>query len=93
MEQSKSKNAGRSKLSKVSYIKWFRTRYHNESRRNNGYLYFPQDLIKEMSIEQIFKDFDFDGSGGLSREEVFEMFNRYGIPITIEDLDKLYDSV
>jgi len=46
-----------------------------------------------MSIEQIFKDFDFDGSGGLSRDEVFEMFNRYGIPITIEDLNKLYDSV
>ena len=68
MEQSKSKSSARSKLSKVSYIKWFRTRYHNENRKNNGYLYFPQDLIKEMSIEQIFKDFDFDGSGGLSRD-------------------------
>lgn len=46
-----------------------------------------------MSIEQIFHDFDFDGSGGLSRDEVFEMFNGYGIPITMEDLNKLYDSV
>ena len=68
MEQTKNSNQStRSKLSKVSYIKWFRSRFHNENRKNNSYLYFPQDLIKEMSIEQIFKDFDFDGSGGLSR--------------------------
>ena len=46
-----------------------------------------------MSIQQIFKDFDFDGSGGLSRDQVFEMFNRYDVPITMDDLNKLYDSV
>lgn len=46
-----------------------------------------------MSIEQIFHDFDSDDSGGLSRDEVFKMFNGFGIPITISDLDKLYDSV
>lgn len=44
-------------------------------------------------MAQIFKEFDFDGSGGLSRDEVFEMFNGYGIPITMEDLNRLYDSV
>lgn len=46
-----------------------------------------------MSIEQIFHEFDVDGSGGLSRDEVFQMFNGYGIAISIEDLNKLYDSV
>jgi hypothetical protein len=27
--------------------------------------------VKEISIEQIFDDFDFDNSGGLSRDEIF----------------------
>jgi Ca2+-binding EF-hand superfamily protein len=49
--------------------------------------------MKETSIEQIFKEFDFDESGGLSRDEVFEMFNGFGISITLDDLNKLYDSV
>lgn len=40
----------RSKLSKASFIKWLRTRFKNENRKNNSYLYFPQDLLKEMSI-------------------------------------------
>ena len=44
-------------------------------------------------MEQIFKEFDFDGSGGLSRDEVFEMFNGFGIGITMSDFDQLYDSV
>lgn len=84
MEEKKNiDETSRSKLSKVSYIKWFRSRYRNENRKNNSYLYFPQDLMRETSIEQIFKDFDFDGSGGLSRDEVFEMFNGFGIPITV----------
>jgi|JI6StandDraft_1071083.scaffolds.fasta_scaffold869010_1 hypothetical protein len=84
MEEKKNTDeTSRSKLSKVSYIKWFRSRYRNENRKNNSYLYFPQDLMRETSIEQIFKDFDFDGSGGLSRDEVFEMFNGFGIPITV----------
>lgn len=49
--------------------------------------------MRETSIEQIFREFDSDGSGGLSREEVFRMFNGYGIAISMEDLDRLYDSV
>ena len=40
-----------------------------------------------MSIEKIFVEFDADGSGGLSRDEVFDMFNNFGIKITMEDLD------
>jgi Ca2+-binding EF-hand superfamily protein len=83
----------RSKLSKASFIKWLRTRYHNENRKNNSYLYFPLELVKEMSIEQIFREFDADGSGGLSRGEVFDMFNDYGIPISMDNLNMLYDSV
>ena len=93
MYQKRKKEIVRSKLSKASFIKWLRTRFRNENRKNNSYLYFPQELVKEISIEQIFDDFDFDDSGGLSRDEIFEMFNRYGIPLTMEDLNKLYDSV
>ena len=46
-----------------------------------------------MSIGQIFTEFDADGSGGLSRDEVFDMFNGFGIQITMEHLNRLYDSV
>lgn len=56
-------------------------------------MYFPQQLIKETSIEKIFVEFDSDQSGGLSRTEVFDMFNNFGINITMDDLDGLYDSV
>lgn len=38
-------------------------------------------------------EFDSDQSGGLSRTEVFDMFNSFGINITMDDLDELYDSV
>jgi hypothetical protein len=38
-------------------------------------------------------EFDSDGSGGLSRDEVFDMFNGFGIGITMGHLDRLYDSV
>jgi Ca2+-binding EF-hand superfamily protein len=44
-------------------------------------------------MAQIFKEFDGDGSGGLSRDEVFKMFNDFGIPLTMDDLNRLYDSV
>ena len=46
-----------------------------------------------MSIEKIFVEFDADQSGGLSRDEVFDMFNNFDIKITMEDLNELYDSV
>jgi hypothetical protein len=61
----------RSKLSTAAFIKWLRSRFNNQNRKNNSYLYFPQDLVREISIEKIFKEFDFDGSGGLSRDELF----------------------
>lgn len=44
-------------------------------------------------MEQIFVEFDSDGSGGLSRDEIHEMFRGFGIDITIEHLNELYDSV
>lgn len=44
----------RSKMSNAAFIKWVRTRFQNHGRRNNHYLYFPQELIQEMSIEKIF---------------------------------------
>lgn len=86
-------DAPRSKLSNVAFIKWIRTRFQNQDRKNAHYLYFPQELIQENSIEKIFVEFDADESGGLSRTEVFDMFNNFGIKITMEDLNELYDSV
>ena len=38
-------------------------------------------------------EFDEDQSGGLSRQEVFDMFNNFDIKVTMEDLNELYDSV
>ena len=58
----------RSRLSTAAFIKWLRTRFRNNNRKNNSYLYFPQDLLREISIEKIFMEFDSDGSGGLSRD-------------------------
>ena len=40
----------RSKLSNAAFIKWVKTRFNNQNRRNNEYLYFPQELIQERSI-------------------------------------------
>jgi len=44
----------RSKLSNTAFIKWIRSRFNNQSRKNTHYLYFPQELVKETSIEKIF---------------------------------------
>lgn len=83
----------RSKLSNSAFIKWIRSRFDNQKRKNAHYLYFPQELIKETSIEKIFVEFDADGNGGLSRDEVFDMFNTFNIGITMDNLNELYDSV
>lgn len=95
MEDQNSSKAmpNRSKLVTTSFIKWLRTRFNNESRKNSSYLYFPQELVKQQSIYKIFVEFDADGSGGLSRQEVYDMFNQFGICVSMDDLDLLYDSV
>lgn len=49
--------------------------------------------MQENSIEKIFVEFDADGSGGLSREEVYDMFHSFDLQITMDDLNQLYDSV
>ena len=36
----------RSKLNNAAFIKWIRSRFNNTTRKNNRYLYFPQQLIK-----------------------------------------------
>jgi Ca2+-binding EF-hand superfamily protein len=77
----------------VAVIKWIRSRFRAKKGKNHKYFHFPHELIQETSIEKIFLECDTDGSGGLSRTEIFEMFSDFGIRITMEDLDELYDSV
>lgn len=40
----------RSKLNTTCFIKWIKTRFLNENRNNNKYLYLPEELVKENSI-------------------------------------------
>ena len=79
LKQKNSFDKRRSKLNTISFIKWIRTRFTNDKRINNSYLYFPEELVKENSIEKIFIEFDADGSGGLSREEVYDMFHSFNL--------------
>jgi hypothetical protein len=58
----------RSKLSTSAFIKWLRSRFQSSLPKRFPYLYFPHELTRETSIEQIFVEFDSDGSGGLSRD-------------------------
>lgn len=74
-------------------IKWLNTRFDNRNRRNANYLFSPEELIREREIERIFTEFDADGSGGLSRSEVYNMFQGFDIDMPLEKLDELYDSV
>ena len=83
----------RSKLSNATFIKWLRSRFQSSLPKRFPYLYFPHELTRETSIEQIFVEFDSDGSGGLSRYEVYDMFRGFGINITMWHLNELYDSV
>lgn len=82
-----------SPLRTLPFIKWLRTRYNNENRRNPTYLYSPRQLKEEQEIEKIFTEFDSDGSGGLSRLEIYNMFQGFNIDMPLEKLDELYNSV
>jgi hypothetical protein len=83
----------RSKLNTFDMIKWLRSRFDNSKRRNAHYLFSPREQTREREIERIFTEFDADGSGGLSREEIFNMFQGFDIDMPLEKLNELYDSV
>lgn len=83
----------RSKLNTFEVIKWLNTRFDNRNRQNAHYLFSPEELIREREIERIFTEFDADGSGGLSRSEVYNMFQGFDIDMPLQKLNELYDSV
>lgn len=50
----------RSKLQTLTVVKWLRSRGGKNVKKI--YLYFPDELIKNIEIKQIFSTFDKDGS-------------------------------
>lgn len=50
----------RSKINTTTNVKWLKSRASKTTKKM--YLYFPEELIKNIEIKQIFKTFDSDGS-------------------------------
>ena len=89
----KSNQLKRSKLHNRATIKWLHTRFSratNQSRKNLSYMCEPIELKRERKIQQIFRDFDIDGSGGLSISQMYRAFNKYGVGIELEQVQQLY---
>ena len=53
-------NKKRSKLHTQEVVNWFRSRRQNFTKK--FYLYFPEELLKNIEIRKIFKSFDTDNS-------------------------------
>ena len=58
----------RSKLQTSTVIKWLRSRGGKNTKKI--YLYFPDELIKNIEIKQIFSTFDKDGSSLLINDNI-----------------------
>lgn len=55
--------------------------------------YLTQDDEKE-ALAKVFEEIDLDGSGTLSKEELFLCYERhFGAPITKEEVDVLFERV
>ncbi|CDW71443.1 ef hand family protein [Stylonychia lemnae] len=73
------------------WIQWLRKRFAHTSKIQ--YLNRPQELKKQIDIQNVFKKFDEDGSNSLDVNEVHEMFQQNGINIGEETLKKLFSIV
>eukprot|EP00347_Sterkiella_histriomuscorum_P020065 403339235 len=72
-------------------VQWLRKRFTHTSKIQ--YLNRPQELKKQIDIQNVFKKFDEDGSNSLDVNEVHEMFQQNGINIDEETLKKLFSIV
>lgn len=59
----------RSKLQTSTIVNWLRSRGGKHVKK--FYLYFPDELIKNIEIKQIFSTFDKDGSSKMQKKKLF----------------------
>ena len=55
-----------------------------------SYLFTKNEIQQNLRLINLFKQFDTDGSGGLSANELAELFNDNGVMVDREQIGKLY---
>jgi Ca2+-binding EF-hand superfamily protein len=51
-------------------------------------LIFCKEYLR--TLEKLFQEFDYDGSGSLDKQELLTMFNKYGIRISQQEMDAFF---
>ncbi|CDW86118.1 ef hand family protein [Stylonychia lemnae] len=57
------------------------------------YMKSVNELKQQLQVENVFINFDDDGSNSLDCKEIFEMFNKYGIKISMKKIQELFKIV
>mmetsp|Transcript_19593 Transcript_19593/g.35987 ORF Transcript_19593/g.35987 Transcript_19593/m.35987 type:complete len:291 (+) Transcript_19593:1194-2066(+) len=84
----KSSSCIEGKLHSPDVLEWLKKRYFNVSKER--YLLKEDELRKADEIKEVFKGFDYDGSGFLELSELWAMFLQYGLKIERNELRELF---
>jgi Ca2+-binding EF-hand superfamily protein len=84
----RSSSYGDSRLHSSDVFDWLRRRYFNVSKEQ--YLLTEEQLRKAEEIREVFRGFDYDGSGFLELNELWSMFVQYGLRVDRNELRELF---
>eukprot|EP00347_Sterkiella_histriomuscorum_P020356 403338121 len=78
-------------LNQFNVKKWLQKRC--SERAKPFYLKSENELKQELQVENVFINFDDDGSNSLDCQEIFEMFHKNGIIISMNQIKELFKIV
>lgn len=77
-----------SRLRSPEVVDWLRKRYSTISKEQ--YLLKQDQLRKADEIREVFRSFDYDGSGFLELNELWDMLLQYGLKMERNNLRELF---
>ncbi|CAD8092249.1 unnamed protein product [Paramecium primaurelia] len=79
------------KLKNFETVNWLKNRFKNQVR--DKYILNDKELKEQIMMKAVFKSIDRDKSKFLDRQELYDMFKRYGINITKTKLKEFFKRI
>ncbi|CAD8118782.1 unnamed protein product [Paramecium sonneborni] len=79
------------KLKSFETVNWLKNRFKNQVR--DKYILNDKELKEQIMMKAVFKSIDRDKSKFLDRQELYDMFKRYGINITKTKLKEFFKRI